>query len=412
MTPLLKKILAMNWPLVLVMYGLLVFGVFAIESAARHLAVSAEDLRQHGSAGAYYAAQQKTWILIGSVVYFTAAFFNYRLLRWFAIPFYLLSLGLLGAAIAAGDKVHRLEIGPISFQPAQSAIAAGIIMIAWLLQDLPRLHRWFGLPMARLAIIAAAALPPFGMVLAMGDMGSALVWIPVLGVAMLIGGIPFRYLSFLGLIAAGLLPLMFYIALPMASGPGTVRIETWLKMLRNQPVDIKDAAYAAHNVSTAVGKSGWSGAGWNATGPQSLHAKRFIPKDTAHNDYIFAVIGEEFGFRGSLLLLVFFAGLLSLSLFAAYYSRDLFGRLLVCMTVALFFAHIFENIGMCVLLMPITGIPLPLISYSGTFAVICMFLLGLVQSVWIHRRDLSGPVLEEDEDDLLPPPRPNVPGRV
>ena len=61
------------------------------------------------------------------------------------------------------------------------------------------------------------------------------------------------------------------------------------------------------------------------------------------------------------------------------------GRLLVCLVVALLFAHIFEGIGMCVLLMPITGIPLPLVSYSGTFVVICMFLLGLVQSVWVHR---------------------------
>jgi rod shape determining protein RodA len=69
----------------------------------------------------------------------------------------------------------------------------------------------------------------------------------------------------------------------------------------------------------------------------------------------------------------------------AFYSRDVSGRVMVTGVVALFFAHIFENIGMCVLLMPITGIPLPLISYSGTFVVITMFLLGLVQSVWIHR---------------------------
>jgi rod shape determining protein RodA len=61
------------------------------------------------------------------------------------------------------------------------------------------------------------------------------------------------------------------------------------------------------------------------------------------------------------------------------------GRLVVACVVAFFFAHIFENIGMCVLIMPITGIPLPLISYSGTFVVMCMFMLGLVQSVWIHR---------------------------
>ena len=86
------------------------------------------------------------------------------------------------------------------------------------------------------------------------------------------------------------------------------------------------------------------------------------------------VIAEELGFRGALLLLFGFALLLIQGLFIAFYSRDVAGRLIACMVVALFFAHIFENIGMCVLLMPITGIPLPLVSYSGTFVVICMFL--------------------------------------
>jgi rod shape determining protein RodA len=84
-------------------------------------------------------------------------------------------------------------------------------------------------------------------------------------------------------------------------------------------------------------------------------------------------------------------------LFIAFYSRDVSGRLIACLVVALFFAHIFESIGMCVLIMPITGIPLPLVSYSGTFVVICMFLLGLVQSVWIHRNRKPGLEIKKAE---------------
>ncbi|MEI6176676.1 MAG: FtsW/RodA/SpoVE family cell cycle protein, partial [Verrucomicrobiota bacterium] len=176
------------------------------------------------------------------------------------------------------------------------------------------------------------------------------------------------------------------IVLPLVSERGSQRFATWLRMMQGQEVDISNEGYAPHNISMAVGKAGWKGVGWKATAEQgSLHAKAFIPKDTAHNDYIFAVIAEELGFRGSLLLLSTFALLMIQSLFIAFYSRDLCGRLLVCLVVALFFAHVFESIGMCVLLMPITGIPLPLVSYSGTFVVICMMLLGLVQSVWIHR---------------------------
>jgi rod shape determining protein RodA len=183
-----------------------------------------------------------------------------------------------------------------------------------------------------------------------------------------------------------MLPLLYFIALPLVSERGPERIDTWLRMMRGQEVNIADEGYAPHYISMAVGKAGWKGIGWKATIEQgSLLGKGFIPKDTAHNDYIFAVIAEELGFRGGLLLLTAFTLLLIQGLFIAFYSRDVCGRLLVSLVVALFFAHVFESIGMCVLLMPITGIPLPLVSYSGTFVVICMLLLGLVQSVWIHR---------------------------
>ena len=85
------------------------------------------------------------------------------------------------------------------------------------------------------------------------------------------------------------------------------------------------------------------------------------------------------------MLITAFAILMVQGLIIAFYSRDLTGRLIASLVVALFFAHVFESIGMCLLLTPITGIPLPLVSYSGTFVVVCMMLLGLVQSVWIHR---------------------------
>ncbi len=376
----------MNWVLVLVMYGLLIFGVFMIESAARHVSVTAANLEQFGSAGVYFASKQKSFILIGSIAYFAAAFIDYRWIRWLGIPFYVVSMGLMGVAMQQDDAVHQLRFGGFSFQPAQLGITAGILLIAWLVQDLPKLHRWFGAPFIRIGIIGVVAVLPFLMVMKMGDMGSALVWIPVAIVALLVGGIPFRYLSCMTFIGAGVIPLLYFVALPLVSERGPERIDTWLRMMQGREVDISGDAYAPHNVSMAVGKAGWKGVGYKATAEKgSLHDKGFIPRETAHNDYIFAVIAEELGFRGALLLLTAFALLMIQGLFIAFYSRDVSGRLLVCLVVALFFAHVFESIGMCVLLMPITGIPLPLISYSGTFVVICMFLLGLVQSVWIHR---------------------------
>lgn len=377
----------MNWVMVLVMYALLIFGVFMIESAARHLPVSPDKLREFGSAGVYFAWMQKNWIVIGSFAYFAAAWIDYKWIRWLGIPLYLVSLGLMLLAMKADDDVHRLTLAGLSFQPAQLGVTSGIIMIAWLMQDLPKLHHRLGNPLVRIAVIGMTSAIPFLMVMKMGDMGSALVWIPVVIVALLVSGIPFRILSFIGLVSYGVLPIMYFVVLPLVSERGPERIDLWIRMNQGQEVDIKGDGYAPHNVSMAVGKAGWKGLGWMATSEQgSLHDKRFIPHLTAHNDFIFAVIAEELGFRGVLLLVLSFALLLVQGLFIAFYSRDMSGRLIACMVVALFFAHIYENIGMCVLLTPITGIPLPLVSYSGTFVVICMFLLGLVQSVWIHRR--------------------------
>ena len=390
MTPFLRKILGMNWVLILVMYGLLIFGVFMIESAARHLPITPEERSQFGSPGVYYAWMQKNWIVVGSVAFFGAALVDYRWIRWLGIPFYVVSLGLMLVGLAQPDAVQpvRLTILGLSFQPASLGITSGILLIAWLLQDLPKLHPWLGSPIARIATIGILAGIPFLVVMKMGDMGSALVWIPTSLVAMLVGGVPYRHLSLLGLIGLMLLPVLYFVVLPMVSKRGPGRIDLWLRMVQGREVDVTDEGYSAHYASMAVGKAGWKGVGWSAPAERnSLFAKGYPSKYTAHNDYIFVVIGEELGFRGSLLLLSAYALLLLQCLFVAFYSRDLCGRLVVSLIIALLFAHVFESIGMCVLLLPITGIPLPLISYSGTFVVICMFLLGLVQSVWIHRNE-------------------------
>lgn len=391
MTPLLRKILGMNWLLVLTMLALAIFGVYAIESAARHL--------PHG--GDYYAHRQKMWIIGGCVIFFITALVDYRWIRWLGIPIYLSGLAFMIVAMHKGTEVHQITVGAITFQPTQLGIAGGIVLMGSLLQDLPRWHAFFRLPYVRLGLITILAGVPFLLVVAMGDMGSALVWLPVTAVIMFVCGIPYRYLLLMAIIGFGCIALAYYIVLPKASERGAGRIELYLAMLNDREVDINGDAYAPYWVSTSVGKAGWKGIGWNAASQRgSLHDKKYIPWKTAHNDFIFGVIGEEQGFRGSLLLLTGYAMLLIQCLFIAFYSRDSSGRIIAAAVVALLFAHIFENIGMCVLLTPITGIPLPLVSYSGTFVVMVMFLLGLVQSVWVHRN------VEDTDDDEHPGQQP------
>jgi rod shape determining protein RodA len=105
-----------------------------------------------------------------------------------------------------------------------------------------------------------------------------------------------------------------------------------------------------------------------------------------HNDYIFSAIGEQWGFIGGIVLIGGFALLLLTCLFVAFFAGDQLGLLLVVGISALIFTHIFQNMGMTIAMLPITGVPLPLISYSGSFVLMIMFGLGLVNSVWIHRR--------------------------
>ncbi|WP_018970799.1 FtsW/RodA/SpoVE family cell cycle protein [Rubritalea marina] len=379
MTPLLRKILGMNWVLFLLMAGMVVAGVYFIESAARHLP----------QGGEYYGERQKLWAMLGTVVFFGTALIDYRWIKYLALPMYLAGLGLMVAAMFVDNEVHQLSFAGIRFQPAQFMVVAGFLAMAVVLQELPKLHPLLGLPIVKVSIVALMALVPFAMVAKMGDMGSALVWLPVVGVVMLIGGVPFRYLSLMVLLGLAMIPPLFFIVLPTQSERGTNRIELYLDMLNDRPVDIRGDAYAPHYIGIAMGKAGWRGAGHMATSNEgSLHDKKYIPWKTAHNDFIFAVIGEEHGFRGGMIIVSVYGLLLIGSLWVAFYSRDLSGQVVVCAVCALFLAHVFENIGMHIRIMPITGIPLPFLSYSGTFLMMCMFMMGLIQSVWIHRHDI------------------------
>ena len=382
MTPLFRKFLGLNWVLFVTMLGLLVFGVFCVHSAS---------WMREEPAMANLWKKQTQFVCIGLVVYFVASLIDYKWIRWAGIPFYLLGIGLLIATIFVGVDVYGhqgwLQIGGLQFQPSQVAMASGIVLIAFALSSMHHLHPFFRYHFVRL--IAAGLIGGIPCLMVLGfqkDFGSAIVWGPVILSMILVGSIPFRYIIVIGLCVTMLLPFGFYFGLKDYQKE---RITVQIDMLRGKKVDTQGAAWAANNNLTAIGSGGWSGRGFKKL--DTMTAKGFIPKTTAINDFIFAVLAEAHGFRGSLLMLSGFLLLLLQCLFVAFYSRDMMGRLLVVGVVGLFFAHIFQNVGMNLLIMPITGIPLPLISYGGTFLVMVMGLLGLVQSVWVHRVDRDEP---------------------
>lgn len=377
MTPLFRKFLGMNWLLFANIISLAIFGIFAIYSACW--------MREEEGLSTKWR-EQVYWMFLGLIFFFAASLVDYKWIRYLGIPFYLIATGLLVFTTFFGTEINGtrawLDLGVILIQPSQLAIAAGLIVLALAISSLHKLHPVFRSPFIRLFVTGFIALVPFAFVLLQGDFGSAIVWVPVYGAMVLIGNIPIRYLATIVLCVTMLLPIAFFFGLKDYQKK---RITTQIEMLQGKKVNILAEAYSAYNNLLAIGSGGWGGKGFK--NPDTVNHKGFISPDTAINDFIFPVLAEIWGFRGSLLMLGGFLLLLMQALFVAFYSRDLMGRLLVVGVVGLLFAHIYQNVGMNLLIMPITGIPLPLISYGGTFIVVTFFLLGMVQSVWVHRID-------------------------
>ncbi len=380
MTPLLRKFLGINWILFFTMIGLLILGVFSIYSAS--------EFRPDPGMSLIWKKQIRM-IVAGLIVFFGAALVDYRWMRWGSLPFYLGALALLISVQFVGVEIHSskswLKIGPIQFQPSQLAIASGIVVVAFVLAELHKHVPIFRYHFLRLVLAGIMAIVPCVIVLKEGDFGSASVWFPVLGAMLLVGSIPFRYLIVIALVGLSVLPIAYNFGLKDYQKE---RIQVFMDVWAGKEIDTQNEGYAINNILKAVGSAGWEGKGFlgkNVEGQKTVNRMGFIPKDTAINDFIFTVVAEEQGYRGALFLISLFAFLLVQLVFVAFSARDQLGRLLVAGIAALFFAHIFQNIGMNIGLLPITGIPLPFISYGGTFVIIVMFLLGLTQSVWIHR---------------------------
>ncbi|HEX8373170.1 MAG TPA: rod shape-determining protein RodA [Chthoniobacterales bacterium] len=366
MHPLLKKLLGLNWLLFGLMMALCIFGVFAIYSATwmrtdRYLVES--------------WSKQTTWIVLGLVAYFVLALVDYRWLKWGALPLYVISiLGLVAVKIFGVTRYGArswLDLGVLNFQPSQMALMASIMVLALALSQFQKLH-----PMLRIMITGAVVGAPWLMILKEPDLGSCIVWVPVVLAMFFIGGIPKRYLITMILIGAALIPL----AITFVLKPYQVdRLTTFLHPER----DPKGTGWTINQSLIAIGSGGFEGKGFKA--PNTQNELGFLPETIVHNDFIFSVIGEQHGFLGGALLMAAFGAFIITGLYMTSKATDIFGVLLATGIMTLIFTHTFMNVGMTISVTPITGLPLPFISYGGSFVLLLMSGLGIMQSIWIHR---------------------------
>ena len=321
--------------------------------------------------------RQLMWLALGTAAYVAAAAFDYRRLLPLAPWLYVATLGLLLAVRLVGHSAlgaqRWLSIGGFPLEPSElSKLTLVLVLAAYLSRRDKVSWRAF---VGALGLVAPAA----ALILTQPDLGTTIVVIAVLAGMLFLAGARFAQLGSLAACAAVALPLLPH----LLHGYQRRRLEIFL----NPSSDPLGAGYNLLQARIAVGAGGLFGQGW-------LHglqgALGFVPERAT--DFVFAVFAEQFGLLGCLLLLALFGMLLIRLLHSAAVAPDSFGGLLACGVFVMILAQVVENVGMNIGLLPIAGIPLPLISYGGSATMTTLAALGLVQSVTLRR-----PLLEHGD---------------
>ncbi len=318
----------------------------------------------------YFELKQCVWIAAGLVVYFMAASVGYRSFLSLSYLFYVISILLLIAVIFIGQRVYGAQrwivLGPIVVQPSEFAkIFTLLALVKYVGMHDPRTSQWRGIAGA-LAIVFI----PFLIILKQPDLGSALLFIPMLLTVLFLWGIHIRYLVFTFVSALVTLPVAWNFLKDYQKKRLLVFIDPNLDPL--------GSGYTALQSKIAVGSGGLFGKGFLMGTQTQLN---FVPEH--HTDFIFSVVGEEWGFIGSLAVMCLYI-LLFVALFRiSDQTTDPKAKMLVSGVVALFFSQVFINIGMTFGWMPIAGLTLPFVSYGGSSYVLMCFALAMALSV--HR---------------------------
>ena len=285
---------------------------------------------------------------------------------------FLLSVGLLLAVLVGGHMgkgaQRWLDLGFVRFQPAELAKLAVPMMIAWYLAEKPLPPSWL-----RLLIAAVLIMLPTLMIAKQPDLGTSLLVASAGIFALFLAGIRWRLIAGLGVLLAAATPLVWFLMRDYQRQ----RVLTFL----NPENDPLGSGYHIIQSKIAIGSGGLYGKGW-LNGTQSQ--LDFLPE--RHTDFIFAVLSEEFGLTGALLLLALYLFIIFRGLYIATRAQDTYSRLLAGALTLVFFVYLFVNTGMVSGLLPVVGVPLPLVSYGGTSLVTLMAGFGILMSIHTHRK--------------------------
>jgi rod shape determining protein RodA len=350
--------------------------------------------------------RQIIWYAVGMGAGTVMCFLEYHTItRWATVIYWTAIFSLVIVLIPHVGSVHLgarrwIDLPFFELQPSEFAKLAFILAMANFLSRPPdELRRpaifWKALGMLLL---------PFALILKEPDLGSALVLLPTGLAMMFVAGVPARFLAQL-LGSVGLLGILVVGDLLFAPRALQIPMHDYQKnrllvyfgrdYTTLAPSNASAAERASihqqqlgdeYNVQQAlisVGSGGLMGKGWRHGTQDTLG---YLPRAGAHNDFIFSTIAEEEGFVGSVIVLALYAVVLFAGLRIAGQARDRLGKLVAVGVVTLIFSHVFINIGMNIRIMPVTGVPLPLLSYGGSSVLGSLIAAGLMQNIYIHRK--------------------------
>jgi len=314
--------------------------------------------------------------ILGIAVMVIVMIIDYKDLKILGIPAYFLTIALLVAVLFFGVGREEtgtrgwLMLGPLSIQPSELGKVAMVISAAYFFEKLRenRSIKYY------ILLIATTALP-VGLVLLQPDFGTAIVYVFIFLCMLFVYGIRYRYILIFGGAALLGLPLLWYNVLVKVLDEYQInRILSFIN-----PAAYEDSsAYQVLRAIRHIGRGQLTGVGIG-------NGKAVFNVPAAETDSIFAVIGEEMGFLGTVAVVALFTALLLRCLYIACFAKDKYGSYLVTGLMAMFFFHFVENVGMNIGILPVTGIPLPFISIGGSAVIVNYLAIGIIVSVSMRR---------------------------
>ncbi len=326
----------------------------------------------------YYVDRQTTYLIVGLVLMLALSRVDYSRLRHLMYGIYaalLLSiLAVLGLGHTANGAQRAINFPLFSFQASELGKVLLILALSGLIVNRVRHLR----ELDTTARVMLAALVPAMLVIVQPDLGSGMVYMVIAFTLLFVAGTSWRQLT--GLVVLVLVSATFVLVAAPAAGVHVLKPfqEERLTAFLHPSSNPQKQGYQQEESKVAIGAGQKTGRGVNATQTKL----NFVPED--HTDFIFAAVGEQYGFVGAALVLSLYALLIWRTLRILTMAKDLFGSLVAAGVVAMLMFQVFVNVGMSVGIMPITGVTLPLMSYGGSSVITTLLAVGLLQSIYVQ----------------------------